>query len=197
MSFLTDSQLFSVFELFDADGCGFIEVAELPLALQALGLGVVPPAELDGAVLAVAGEGATRLSFDDFKGIAVPRAAARNSSTEAAIAFEHLDRRQRGFVDLEDLMAAARDLGDLQTLLPLPGTTAQHEAPLASKAAAAGDAAGLQRRYRKIFGEFLREAAALVPSVAPECPPGAIDQGQWNAAMRAAAQDKRHRVLQW
>lgn len=47
MSNITDEQIRSVFDLFDADGSGFVDTDELGMALQALGFGVLPQEQID------------------------------------------------------------------------------------------------------------------------------------------------------
>lgn len=161
----TDDQLRVVFDLFDCDGCGFIMVGELPLALKALGLNLTQ-AEIDHAVSDATEEGITRITFDHFRQIALPMAILRNSEEEIKFTFKLLDRKNRGALDVEDLMAATTDMAGLS---------------------AAGD-----KPHRKLFAEFVREAnsAFPVPHEDQGHASGTVDEQQFAAAVRLAVHFK-------
>lgn len=162
----TEEHLRVVFDLFDCDGCGFIMVGELPLALKALGL-TLTQVEIDSAVADATEEGISRITFDHFRSIAQPMAIARNSDEEIKFTFRLLDRKHRGAIDVEDLMAATTDMATLS---------------------AAGE-----KPHRKLFAEFVREANSAFPVPQEEQNGGAsgtVDEQQFAAAVRLAVHFK-------
>lgn len=168
----TEDQLRVVFDLFDCDGCGFIMINEMPLALKALGLNLSQVA-VDKAVTDATEEGVTRITFDHFKQIALPQSIGRNSEEEIQFTFKLLDRKNRGAIDIEDLIAATSDMADL------------------------GPAG--EKPHRKLFAEFIRESNSAFPvpqSVDENGNPvsnslaGTVDEQQFAAAVRLAVHYK-------
>ena len=168
----TEDQLRVVFDLFDCDGSGFIMISEMPLALKALGLNLSQVA-IEQAIADATDEGVSRITFDHFRQIALPQAIARNSEEEIKFTFKLLDRKNRGAVDVEDLMAATADITNVS-----------------------GSSEG-EKPYRKIFAEFVREANSAFP--VPENgnddnsnnnTAGVVDEQQFAAAVRLAVHFK-------
>lgn len=172
MPSFTEEQLRVVFDLFDCDGSGFVGVTEMPLALKALGLALTQ-ADVDKAVADATDDGITRVTFDHFKSIALPQAVARNSDAEIRFTFALLDRKGRGAIDVEDLVAATQDMSSIGS---------------------AGE-----KPHRKLFAEFVRECNAAFPAppaadggaasaAAGSC--GSVDEQQFAASVRLAVHSK-------
>jgi hypothetical protein len=111
------------------------------------------------------------VTFDHVRQIALPQAVARNSDEEIRQTFKLLDRKARGAVDVEDLVAASHDVSSLGPL---------GEKPL-----------------RKMFAEFVREANGAFPVPPPEsagagavAATGTVDEQQFAAAVRLAVHFK-------
>lgn len=85
---ITDERIRNVFDLFDADGSGFVEVEELSLALQAVGLGAVPKDTVDRLLADICVEGAIQLDFSDFRRFVRSLCSHRRSLEEASWLFQ-------------------------------------------------------------------------------------------------------------
>ena len=135
MANLTESQIRATFDLFDADGSGWVEAEEMTLALQALGFGELSRAAVDSIVGDVLLEGNTHVDFADFKKIVTSRMAPRHSPEEVLKAFRLFDHADAGCIGVDEFIKAARDTGML----------------------AAGDADG-EAEMRKLFQHIVAEA---------------------------------------
>jgi centrin-1 len=111
MANLTEAQIRSVFDLFDADGSGWVEAEEMGLALQALGFGELSRAAVDSIVSDVLLEGNTHVEYADFKKIVQSRMAPRHSPEEVLKAFRLFDKTESGRITIDDFVKAARDTG--------------------------------------------------------------------------------------
>lgn len=167
MSNLTDENIRSVFDLFDADGSGFVDAEEMGLAMKALGFGELPKEEVDALITETLPEGTTHIEFPEFKRIVVGRMAARDSPEEIGKAFQMFDREGKGKLTVEDFIAVAKDLGEIT------------------------DEAS-ERMHRELYTDLIAEAnSAFVVEDAAE---GGIVVSQWRKMMREALADKRHRI---
>jgi Ca2+-binding EF-hand superfamily protein/CDGSH-type Zn-finger protein len=171
MANLTDTQIRTVFDLFDADGSGFVDADELGLILQALGFGDLPKEDVDALTADAVVDGNTHIFFDDFDKLVKARMATRNSPEEVAMAFKLFDADHDGALKLEHVIASSMALRALP-----PGA----DAP-------AADAA-----LKKLFADIFKEANLAFPD-----DNGALDTlsfTQWKLMLRAAVVDKRHKV---
>jgi Ca2+-binding EF-hand superfamily protein/CDGSH-type Zn-finger protein len=169
MANLTEAQIRSVFDLFDADGSGWVEAEEMGLALQALGFGELSRAAVDSIVSDVLLEGNTHVEYADFKKIVQSRMAPRHSPEEVLKAFRLFDKTESGRITIDDFVKAARDTGLL----------------------AGGES---DANMRKLFTQILAEANKAYPSEDLRNDATAINSQQWKAMMRMAVVDKRHKV---
>lgn len=170
MSNITDEQLRSVFDLFDADGSGFVDVEELGLAMNALGFGMLPKEEVDALVAEATSEGNSRIEFADFRKLCKTRMSTRNSIEEMRKAYKLFDQGAKDQLTVDDFVAIAKELGEIP----------------------AGDAAA-EKRYRDIFTETIRFANETVLRDAHNKTTG-ISFDQWRVMMREAVSDKHHRL---
>lgn len=171
MSNLTDEQIRGVFDLFDADGSGFVDAEELSLALQALGFGALSKTDIDAVVAEVSSDGNTHIEFAEFKKLCRNRMATRNSAEEVTRAFHQFDHGAKGFINFEDFCAVAAELGEIGTI----GADAEKE-----------------KKLREAFQELLREANAAFPSEVAK-PENTLSLVQWKQVMRQAVSDKHRR----
>ena len=169
MANLTETQIRSVFDLFDADGSGWVDAEEMGLALQALGFGELSRGAVDSIIGDVLLEGNTHVEFNDFKKIVTSRMAPRHSPEEVLKAFRLFDKTSAGRVTVDDFVSAARDTGLI----------AQGEPDTS---------------MRSLFTQILKEANAAYPSEDLRDDGASITVVQWKAMMRSAVVDKRHKV---
>lgn len=169
MANVTDAQIRAVFDLFDADGSGWVDAEEMGLALQALGFGELSREAVDTMVSDYVIDGNTHVELSDFVKIVKGRMAPRHSPEEALKAFRVFDKQDTGKVTVDDLLQAARETG-----LLMPD---ENDAPL-----------------RALYTSILKEANVAYPSEDLHDDPSAINTVQWKAMMRAAVIDKRHKV---
>jgi CDGSH-type Zn-finger protein len=173
---ITDEQMRQVFDIFDADGSGYVEVEELGLAMQALGIGPLAKADTDALVKDFCAEGTVQVDLREFKRMAHSRIADRDSSDEAVKNF-HLflessaDPRSEGTVkaslNVEDLLVVARQVGELP-----PGDVVA------------------ESRLRNTFERVIAASSSYAASESQD----SIDLPTWVRVMRESVSDKRHRV---
>jgi CDGSH iron-sulfur domain-containing protein 3 len=173
---ITDEHVRTIFEIFDADGSGFVEVEELSFAMQAVGLGMLPKETIDELVHSVCPAGTVQVNLSEFSKIIRQRTPARHSVEESVRNFavvlsagsedgslpEHKHQ-----VTVEDLMTAARTSGDIS-----PGDEAA------------------ELRWRRRFTQAV-EAAASEDSASR-----GIHLSTWIRMMQDSVSDKRHRLVQ-
>lgn len=166
MSGITSEQIDRVFQIFDADGSGFVEVEELGFALQALGFGVLAKAMVDELVIKHCPEGTVQVDLNDFTRIVRSRCASRDSNEEALRSFELIGRQGRdgtSAVTVEDLIRASRETGELRD----------------------GDLAN-EKRLRRMFER--------VVSVASSTASPSLDAADWVHVMRDSVSEKGNRI---
>jgi len=173
MANLTDAQIRCVFDLFDADGSGFVDADEMGLALQALGFGALTAEEVDAVVAEAVTDGNTRIEYSDFSKVVKGRMATRHSPEEVAKAFHLFDKAGKGKLDVADFLAASRDFGET-----LP---------------AAVDGGKSEQAMTKLYTEVVAEANTSFPN--PDAPATAtVSYQQWKLMMRTAVVDKHHKL---
>ena len=118
MSNLTDKQLKDTFDLFDADGSGAIEVAELGLVMEGLGFGKLPDVEIEELVRQLDRDGSQVVEFDEFRRACRAKAAYRNSKEEVELAFKLFLHEgpnaegEKSVVNVDDFCTVAEHLGE-------------------------------------------------------------------------------------
>lgn len=171
---VTDAQVRQVFDIFDADGSGFMEVEELGFAMQALGLGVLPKESLDALVTDTCPPGTVQIDFKEFLLMVRTKTSDRNSVEEAvrnfglALSSSSPDGTLppgKITVTIEDLLDVARRSGELQD----------------------GDVES-EKKWRRIFTQTLKEANCGGSTAA------GIPLSVWIQIMRESSSDKRHRI---
>lgn len=167
MANITESQIRSVFDLFDADGSGWVDAEEMGMALQALGFGELSRGAVEAIISGVVPEGNTHVEYSDFKKIVTSRMALRHSPEEVLKAFRIIDVKENGRLTPDDMVAAAK---------------------------ASGLLVGPEAAARELYVKILREANAAFPSEDLNADPDTINVTQWRLMMRVAAVDKRHKV---
>ena len=172
MANLTDEQIRGVFDLFDADGSGFVDAEELGLILQALGFGSLPKEEIDAIVQDISADGSTHIEYPEFKKMCKSRMAQRDGPEEVAKAFNAFDAEGKGTITVEDLLRVAADLGEYDINNP--------EDPR-------------KKQLTELYTEIIRSAnEAIVTESEPV--EGALTLEHWKKMMRDAVSDKRHRI---
>lgn len=164
-SAITEEQIRHVFDLFDADGSGFVDAEELGMALQAVGVGSLPKEEVDAAIVEYCSEGTVHIEYPQFKKIVWSKSNARNSIEEVNAAFQLFSSNQET-ITVEDFMKVAADVGEFL------GSDGQRR----------------ENQMRRLIEEVVREAQSIGGGVS-----GGISMMQWRRMMREAVTDKRHR----
>lgn len=179
MAAITDEQIRQTFDLFDADGSGFVEAEELGLALQAIGFGALSKEEVDQYIIDVCVEGTTQLDYVDFKKIVKGKMINRNTNDEAAKAFQLIRSEANPcHITADDLMRVAEELGEFGS----------------------AEGAELKRaNYRRLFDSLVHEAQNAYPLLATPSDGDADVVGitlmQWKRISREAISRKRHRIM--
>ena len=104
------SEIREVFDLFDVDGSGLLDVKELRVAMRALGLEPTP-----ADVQAVADSGRVKdgkVSLEVFQEAMAERLSGRDPREEIAKAFALFDEERTGKINLQTLRRVARELGE-------------------------------------------------------------------------------------
>ena len=107
------SEIREVFDLFDVDGTGLLDVKELRVAMRALGL--EPTA---GDVQALTDSGRVRdgkVSYEVFYDAMAERLSARDPREEIAKAFSLFDEEGTGKITVQALRRVAKELGETIT----------------------------------------------------------------------------------
>lgn len=193
MANLTEEHIRTVFDLFDADGSGYVEADDLGLCLRALGFGDLPHEEIDAYAAEVVVDGNTRIEYPDFRKLIKAHMAIRDTPQEVTRAFRLFDKHSRGSVRSDDFSSVCREVGLLR-----------EEAPAAEKQA-----------LTKTIGEIIREAniafpvppatasesatqptatAAATSSDSTQQAALGITAQQWSKVMHAAVTDKRRKL---
>lgn len=195
MANLTDEHIRVVFDLFDADGSGYIDTDDLGMCLQSLGFGSMSHEDIDALVSEVVVDGSTRIEFPDFRKLVKSHMAVRDSAQEVSKAFRLFDKGGKGKVDANDFAAVCKDIG-----LIYEGMPPEQEASV-----------------KKTIKEIIREANAIVtpaakPAETTAAPAAAapaketpaekpssssapsINTTQWSKMMQIAVTDKRHKI---
>jgi Ca2+-binding EF-hand superfamily protein len=114
---IDEEKIKEMFDLFDADGGGSIDVAELTHALVNLGISDTQ-AEIDALVAQIDADGSGEIEFDEFVEVMQQLMAARDSATEMYKAFKYFsDGKER--ITLGDLRKTCIDIDDEQTEVAL------------------------------------------------------------------------------
>ena len=94
---LTTEQIKEAFSLFDADGSGAIDVAELTLAMKGLGF-ALPPAEIEEMVKNIDKDSNELIEFDEFETMVRGKMLSRDSDAEVLHAFKLFDLDKSGML---------------------------------------------------------------------------------------------------
>lgn len=186
MANITDEQIRGVFDLFDADGSGFVDAEELGLVLQALGFGNLSKEEVDGIVQDIAADGSSHIEFPEFKKMCKSRMAQRDSPEEVNKAFHAFDQDSKGTITLDDFVKIAEELGEFNV----------GEAPEGEQKEGAEKAQTSEEKkaaFKALFADIIKEANANVVTE-DEPAEGALTLKVWKKMMRDAVTDKRHRI---
>lgn len=165
MAYLNDTQIKHVFDLFDADGSGFMEASEIVLAFKALGFSGVTNEELESVLHTHGLDQVTKVDFNDFRKLCRFKMTVHNTPDEVQRAFKSFDKSSRGTIGVDEYLQIGRELGDIT--------------PANEKAA------------REHFAEILKEASRL-PIDGPS--DSALNFEQWMWIMNEAASSKRAAV---
>ena len=107
------NEIREVFDLFDADGAGLLDVKELRVAMRALGLDPTP-----ADVQSVTDSGRVKdgkIAFDAFYDAMAERISARDPREDIAKAFALFDEDGSGKITLTTLRRLAKELGETVT----------------------------------------------------------------------------------
>jgi len=106
-----------VFDLFDLDGSGHLDVSELRVAMRALGFDITKEeAKAMENKLAVPRPGdKLQIPFDAFTASMTERMVNRDSRDEIAKAFALFDEDKSGTITLEQLRKVSKELGENMT----------------------------------------------------------------------------------
>ncbi|KAJ3304377.1 Centrin-1 [Kappamyces sp. JEL0829] len=110
------NEIIQIFQLFDTDGSGTMEIGELKVMLWALGF--QPGAgEVESMVSAFFNISETEaldigLSLDDFLPFIVEKLSNRDMSESLKMSFECFDRDQKGYVIMSDLKRVCREINE-------------------------------------------------------------------------------------
>ncbi|KAI4818830.1 hypothetical protein KUCAC02_004130 [Chaenocephalus aceratus] len=99
------------FELFDTDGCGYIDVKELKVAMRALGF-EPKKEEIKKMVGDVDKDGTGKISFADFLYVMTQKMAEKDSKEEILKAFRLFDDDETGRISFKNLKRVAKELGE-------------------------------------------------------------------------------------
>jgi Ca2+-binding EF-hand superfamily protein/CDGSH-type Zn-finger protein len=169
MANLTDDHIKAVFDLFDADGSGFVHSEDLGLAFQALGFGKQTHEEVDALTAEVVLDGNHHIELPEFRKLVKDHMAVRDSPEEAAKAFRLFDKSQRGSLVSADFIGVYRDVGLL--------SAEEDDQP-----------------YRKVVHEIFRETHMAFPQSGAQPDVQTIQMQQWQKVMQSAVTDKRRRI---
>eukprot|EP00756_Hemistasia_phaeocysticola_P028588 Hpha_TRINITY_DN16183_c0_g1::TRINITY_DN16183_c0_g1_i1::g.8971::m.8971/K16465/CETN1; centrin-1 len=112
MANLTEEQIKSTFDLFDADASGAIDADELGLVMEALGFGRLHEGDLEDLVRLLDVDGNGVISYDEFRRAVRARNASKDSAEEIWQAFKSFDHGGKGRVTVEDLERVATSIGE-------------------------------------------------------------------------------------
>uniref|UniRef100_A0A3Q4B1G0 EF-hand domain-containing protein n=1 Tax=Mola mola TaxID=94237 RepID=A0A3Q4B1G0_MOLML len=99
------------FELFDTDGCGYIDVKELKVAMRALGF-EPKKEEIKKMISDVDKDGTGKISFADFLAVMTQKMAEKDSKEEILKAFRLFDDDETGKISFKNLKRVAKELGE-------------------------------------------------------------------------------------
>lgn len=175
---ISDEHINIIFQIFDADGSGFVEVEELSFAMQAVGLGTLAKEVIDELVESVCPAGTVQVNLSEFSKMVRQRTPTRHSVEESVRNFALVLStgtedgslpENKHHLTVEDLMSAARKSGDIPE----------------------GDEAA-ELRWRRRFTQAVDAAAA---SESGSSSSAGINLSSWIRMMQDSVSDKRHRVV--
>lgn len=102
-------QLRQAFDMFDSEGVGRIKGNDVKVALYALGY-AVSHTEVSQLLHEVGISNEDSMDFNEFFEVLMMKMTARESRTESARAFRHIDEEEKGFISLQDLRAISDSL---------------------------------------------------------------------------------------
>ncbi|KAJ9460684.1 Calcium-binding protein CML19 [Diplonema papillatum] len=105
----TERQLRDAFELFDADGSGFIEPEELSLVFKGLGY-KMSIAEVQEIMSQMDKDPDSKIDFDEFKQVMDRQTEEAGGPSEVLAAFKAFDMSSTGEISKDDLRAVAASL---------------------------------------------------------------------------------------
>ncbi|KAI8586947.1 hypothetical protein BDZ88DRAFT_266326 [Geranomyces variabilis] len=100
-----------VFNLFDTDGSGDVDVTELQILMRALGLDP-QPGEAEQLAATFDKDGDPTLNFDEFLQLMSAKMGEQDSRDSMLKSFRVFDTEGRGKIGLKELRRVAQDLGD-------------------------------------------------------------------------------------
>ncbi|KAJ3183397.1 Centrin-4 [Geranomyces variabilis] len=100
-----------VFNLFDTDGSGDVDVTELQILMRALGLDP-QPGEAEQLAATFDKDGDPTLNFDEFLQLMSAKMGEQDSRESMLKSFKVFDTEGRGKIGLKELRRVAQDLGD-------------------------------------------------------------------------------------
>ncbi|KAI9325211.1 centrin-1 [Zopfochytrium polystomum] len=100
-----------VFDLFDTDGSGSIDLSELRIVMRSLGFNPTKE-EVWAMASEFASEEEPSLSFDEFLFLMAAKLSEKDTHAEMMRAFRLFDVEGRGKISFKDLKRVARELGE-------------------------------------------------------------------------------------
>ncbi|KAI8817595.1 centrin-1 [Fimicolochytrium jonesii] len=107
-----------VFNLFDTDGSGDVDVTELQILMRALGLDP-RPGEAEQLAATFDTGGAATLDFEEFLRLMAVKMSEKDSREHMKQSFNIFDGEQRGKFGVKDLKRIAKELGEEPTDMEL------------------------------------------------------------------------------
>ena len=213
MSNITDEQIRSVFDLFDADGSGFVDTDELGMALQALGFGVLPQEQID-SMLRHKDEDRnvfekntreyeidvddidrqvplpTQLDFVDFRHFITKYMCKRNTTQEMIKSFKIFAGTAGGHEgDEEDAHE-----GDVVTVDDMMAIAEELGEFVPSQFDASAE--GRHEQRRTFLRKEIEQLMVYAQEGSAQEPFRGIDLNRWCAIMQEAITDKRHKGVE-
>eukprot|EP01060_Flectonema_neradi_P038249 TRINITY_DN7984_c0_g1_i1.p1 TRINITY_DN7984_c0_g1~~TRINITY_DN7984_c0_g1_i1.p1 ORF type:complete len:151 (+),score=44.23 TRINITY_DN7984_c0_g1_i1:55-507(+) len=105
------TQIKEAFELFDWDGSGAIDVEELKLAMQSLGI-VMTPQEIVDTMQKVDKDANNTIEYPEFELMMMEVFESRDTKEEMKKAFSYFDLDKTGNITIENMVEVARQLGE-------------------------------------------------------------------------------------
>eukprot|EP01061_Rhynchopus_euleeides_P014070 TRINITY_DN243_c0_g1_i1.p1 TRINITY_DN243_c0_g1~~TRINITY_DN243_c0_g1_i1.p1 ORF type:complete len:148 (+),score=99.11 TRINITY_DN243_c0_g1_i1:63-506(+) len=108
---LTTEQIKESFNLFDADGSGAIDVAELTLAMKSLGFSIQKD-EIEEMVRSIDKDSNELIELDEFEKMVRSKMLTRDSDAEVLQAFHLFDLDKTDFVTVKNMIEVTKMIGE-------------------------------------------------------------------------------------